>query len=224
MEIRDTRNGDWHWVYNAVLADPHLTEADKVVYSSISTFGGHEVIHPTLEQIGLRCNVSERQVRYSLRKLEEIEYLSIEKSTGRGNANVYYLLKAPKGCKLCPFYKGGKLEPERGQITTLKGEPIAPHIDIVDKIYITEEESSEKSYKRRPKDQNSELILREREIKMGRKFPNKMKQQAAISRTLQAGYTKEQIVEEYDWLNRQKWCEGKVDFVLVADQIHKEHD
>lgn len=135
MEIRDTRNGDWHWVYNAVLADSHITDADKVVYSAISTFGGHQVIHPTLLQIGERCNISERQVRYSLRKLEEVGYLSIEASTGRGNSNVYYLLKAPKGCKLCPFYKGGKEGHERGQTTTIKGARTAPHIDIYkDKI------------------------------------------------------------------------------------------
>lgn len=130
MEIRDTRNGDWHWVYNALLADPHLTIADKLVYSSISTFGGHQVIHPTLSQIGERCNTSERQVRYSLKRLKEVGYISIKESTGRGNANVYYLLKMAKGCKLCPFYKGGKEEQERGQIETIKGEPTAPHIDI----------------------------------------------------------------------------------------------
>lgn len=150
MEIRDTRNGDWHWVYNAVLADPHLTTAEKLVYAAISTFGGHQTIHPTLIQIGERCGVDERTARRSLRTLEEVGYLKTDLSTGRGNANVYYLLKSPKGCLKCPLLeKGGHSGMERGTITTLKGATVPPHIDKKDKEKDIEEVSENTPKKER---------------------------------------------------------------------------
>lgn len=132
MEIRDTRNGDWHWVYNALLADPHLTPGEKIVYSSISTFGGHQVIHPTKEQLAARCGVDTKTVQRALIRLEEVGYLSIERSTGRGNANVYWLLKKPKGCNLCPFIKGDIEDDKRGHLEPKKGTETTPHIDKID--------------------------------------------------------------------------------------------
>ena len=130
MEIRDTRNGEWHWVYNAVLADSHINPSDKLVYGAISTFGGHQVIHPTITQIAARCDLSERAVQMSIAKLEEVEYISQEKSVGRGNANVYYLLKSPKGCKFCTISKRCNPRQEKVQTTAIKGATVAPHIDI----------------------------------------------------------------------------------------------
>lgn len=163
MEIRDTRNGEWFWVYTALLADPHLFANDKLVYSAISTFGGHQVIHPTLQQIAERCGASERGVRVSLRKLEEVGYLSIDGSTGRGNANVYYLLKKPKGCNLCPLYKDGNEQHEKGQPITLKAATIAPHIDKKDKIYISATRENdyevEGKYKAPPKYPHSKEVF-----------------------------------------------------------------
>lgn len=129
MEIRDTRNGDWHWVYNALLADPHLTAGEKLVYSAISTFGGHQVIHPTKEQLSERCSLDEKTVQRAIRKLEEVGYLSMDKSIGRGNANVYYLLKKSKGCNLCPFVKGDIEDLKRGHLRLEKGTETTPYID-----------------------------------------------------------------------------------------------
>lgn len=135
MEIRDTRNGEWHWVYNALLADPHLTAGEKLVYSAISTFGGHQVIHPTKEQLSERCGLDAKTVQRSLIRLEEIGYLGVERSVGRGNANVYFLLKKSKGCNLCPFIKGDIEDNKRGQINPLlgseKGTETTPYKDIL---------------------------------------------------------------------------------------------
>lgn len=129
MEIRDTRNGEWHWVYNALLADPHLTPGEKLVYSAISTFGGHQTIHPTKEQLAGRCGVDAKTVQRALKKLEEVGYLKVEKSIGRGNANVYFLLKKPKGCNLCPFIKGDIQDHKRGHLEPEKGTKTTPYID-----------------------------------------------------------------------------------------------
>lgn len=132
MEIRDTRNGEWFWVYNALLADPHLTTGEKLVYSAISTFGGHQVIHPTKEQIAARCALDEKTVQRAIKRLEEVGYMSMDKSTGRGNANVYYLLKKPKGCNLCPFIKGDIEDTKGGHLEPQKGTETTPHKDSKD--------------------------------------------------------------------------------------------
>lgn len=215
MEIRDTRNGDWHWVYNAVLADTHLTEADKVVYSAISTFGGHQVIHPTLEQIGFRCNVSERQVRYSLKKLEAVDYVKVERSVGRGKANVYYLLKSPKGCKLCPFFKGGKLEQEKGQIKTLKGARTAPHIDKIDKIDNTafavlevKEETPTKRQETPARNQQYEVVLKWAEKRRGFPFVNRVKQYAHLKKARDMGISPGRLKQRWIELEDEVWRNG----------------
>lgn len=160
VEIRDTRNGEWHWVYNALLSDPHLTPGEKLVYSSIATFGGHQTIHPTKEQLAGRCGLDPKTVQRALGRLEEVGYLRAERGVGRGNASVYYLLKRPKGCKLCPFIKGDIYDHKRGLKQPLlggeKGTKTTPHIDIVYKDKIDTGEASlriesESEENRRPK-------------------------------------------------------------------------
>lgn len=223
VEIRDTRNGSWYWVNTAVNACPHITPIDKTVYSALCTFAGYTEIRPSYEEISRRSSVSIRRCKESVKKLAKAGLISVIQKVGRGNANIYTLLKCPKGCVSCTFLNGAENDPEKVRFTTVKGADGAPHIyKDIDKKYITEE-TSEK-FKRKPKDQNSILIVEERERKVGRKFPNKMKQAAAVRRMLDAQYTKEQIVEEYDWLEGQPYWKGKVDFTLVANQIHKEHD
>lgn len=165
MEIRDTRNGDWHWVYNALLADPHLTAGEKIVYSAISTFGGHQVIHPTKEQLAVRCGMDEKTVQRAIKRLEEVGYLSMDKSTGRGNANVYYLLKKPKGCNLCPFAKGGHSDDKGGHLEPERGTETTPHKDSIDKKDISErtladEYEVEKKPKAPPKYPHSKEVFR----------------------------------------------------------------
>lgn len=135
MQIRDTRNGEWYWVNNAVLADPHLTAHQKVVYSSLCTFAGYEEIHPDFELISTRTGktVSRRSCISAIKKLEEIGYISIEHGGGKGNSNVYVLLKAPKGCNHCTVSKGANGSTQKVQMEAPKGATIAPHIDKIDK-------------------------------------------------------------------------------------------
>jgi DNA-binding IscR family transcriptional regulator len=134
MEIRDTRNGDWFWVYKSVLADPHLFPADKLVYSSLATFGGCKEINPSFKEIAKRANVSERTVKSSTKKLVKIGYLSVDLGGGRHKTNVYFLLKKPKGCNLCTVYKGCKEQQETVQSTAGNSATIAPQVDNTNKI------------------------------------------------------------------------------------------
>ena len=165
MEIRDTRNGEWHWVYNALLADPHLTAGEKLVYSSISTFGGHQVIHPTKEQLAERCAMDGKTVQRAIKRLEEVGYISLDQSVGRGNANVYYLLKKPNGCNLCPFTKGDIQDHKRGHLEPEKGTKTTPYIDKIDKIDTSEAEL-------RIEFDPSEETNTERVVKGKPKYPN----------------------------------------------------
>lgn len=128
MEIRDTRNGDWHWVNNAVTACKHITHAEKCVYSALATFGGCKEIHPKFETIAKRANVTERYCKDAVRKLEKVGYLSIKTGGGRGNANVYSLLKMPKGCKLCTLSKGCKKKQKRVRNDAIKGDNFTPQL------------------------------------------------------------------------------------------------
>lgn len=120
--VRDLRNGDWHWVNNAVTADPHLTAAEARVYSALSTFGGCEEIRPAFPLIAERAAQSERTVKAAVKKLVEVGYVRLVQGGGRGRANVYELLKASKGCKICTeSEKQCKERPETVQNTTIKG-------------------------------------------------------------------------------------------------------
>lgn len=129
MEIRDTRNGEWHWVNNAVIACPHITHTEKCIYSALATFGGCKEIHPSYELIAERAATTKRVAIRSVNKLVKIGYLSVKKGGGRGNANIYDLLKVPKGCLKCTLYKGCLKEQERVTKTTIKGDQNDPPID-----------------------------------------------------------------------------------------------
>src|SRR3990167_9193226 len=114
MEIRDSRNGEWSWVYNALIRDPHLSATEKVVYAALATYGALKEIRPSYETIAEGANISKRSAQMSVKKLIEMEYISVEVNAGRNHTNIYYLLKKPKGCKLCALS-------EKVQKTTIKG-------------------------------------------------------------------------------------------------------
>lgn len=101
FEVRDTRNGLWHWVYDAVLRDPHLTPAEKLVYSALCTFSGCNDIRPSHKTIGDRAGLSQRITASAIKKLNEVGYISVENEGRKGQTNSYYLLKKPEGCNLC---------------------------------------------------------------------------------------------------------------------------
>lgn len=129
MEIRDTRNGEWHWVNNAVTACVHIKPHDKVVYSALCTFAGCKEIRPDFELIAKRSAVSIRKAKEAILKLIEVGYVSKVSGGGRGRANVYKLLKVPKGCKFCTVSKPCKIGKKTVQVTTINGASFAPQID-----------------------------------------------------------------------------------------------
>lgn len=129
MEIRDTRNGSWYWVNTAVNACPHITPADKSVYGALASLGGYKKIHPSYKEIAKRSAASIRQCKMSIKKLVEMEYVGVKIGGGKGNANVYDLLKVPKGCKICTVSKGAKNVSQTVQNLSSNGAKSAPHID-----------------------------------------------------------------------------------------------
>ena len=138
MEIRDTRNGEWHWVNNAVTSDKHLDAFEKVVYYTICTFAGYQEIHPDFELIAERSGVGIRKCKNAVQKLIKVGYISAEKGGGRGIANIYHLLKAAKVCILCTVSKGCTVGQERVHGTTIKGAHRAHHIYKKDKRNIND--------------------------------------------------------------------------------------
>ena len=114
FEVRDTRNGEWLWVYNALLADPHLSAHDKIVYAALASYSGFAQINPDYKQISERSSISQRTSKQSIKNLVDVGYISYEKGEGRGNTNTYVLLKKPKGCEKCT-------NTEKVQETAIKG-------------------------------------------------------------------------------------------------------
>ena len=99
--IRDLRNGEWSWVYNALIGDPHLTPAEKCIYASLASWGGCDSIHPSFEEIAKRASLSVRVAKTAIKKLNEVGYLETKTGGGNGKSNEYQLLKISKGCKIC---------------------------------------------------------------------------------------------------------------------------
>ena len=243
IEIRDTRNGEWHWVYNAVIADIHLSPADKLVYSAISTFGGYVKISPTIKQICKKCNLSERQVQLSLRTLEETDYLKIEPKTGRGNTNIYFLLKRPKGCRFCPFYLKGADNAVKGAdiavpttidnikiITDTPKKAVGYYPPFVERELVPDEDlTTTKSLKRKEaikvrgyNPAETDKLLKWGEAKLGRKYPSPLKQKAAIASMLASGFPAEEIKAKWEELEDSDfWQEKGIDFTIVLSQISK---
>lgn len=92
IEIRDARNGSWFWVHTHVWRDKKLTKSDKIVYGTIASYASDtQNSFPSMKTIALDGDISERQVYYSIRVLEEKGYISIKRH--KGGANLYTLLK-----------------------------------------------------------------------------------------------------------------------------------
>ena len=100
IEIRDRRNGQWAWVNNSVIADPHLTPAEKVTYMALATFAGYQEIKPSVPDLATRCSVSIRTVRMAIKRLEEVGYLQVDRRNDYSPSK-YSLLKAVNGCNSC---------------------------------------------------------------------------------------------------------------------------
>ena len=131
MEIRDTRNGEWHWVSNKTLACNSIDVYDKAVYSALSTFAGCAEIRPSFEIIAKRCNVSVRKAKNSIKMLEKFGFITIKNHGKKGVSNVYNLIKSLNGCQKCTacLSKKGTAEQEVVHATTGSSAQRAPQLD-----------------------------------------------------------------------------------------------
>ena len=92
VEIRDNRNGSWFWIHTHIWRDKRLTKADKVVYGTLSTYTNREqTAFPSIATIALDSNTSERHTYRSIKNLEKLEYLKVERLHGKSNS--YTLMK-----------------------------------------------------------------------------------------------------------------------------------
>lgn len=122
IEVRDIRNGEWAWVYNSLLRDPHLNPVQKVIYGTLASFGGHAECRPGISTIAELAGVKARTVQRAIVRLVEVGYIAIEHGTGRGHSNTYLLLRRPKGCLCChPLFE------ERATVQTpFRAERVSP--------------------------------------------------------------------------------------------------
>lgn len=104
LEVRDLRNGEWSWVYNSLVIDPHLTPNDKTIYMTLATYGGMYEIRPSLEELAKNAGVGRRSAIRCVQNLIKLGYVAIKEGGGRGRCNVYLLLKQ-KGCRRCTVSK-----------------------------------------------------------------------------------------------------------------------
>lgn len=104
--VRDERKGGWSWIYNRIISDPHITPSDKIVYLALATFAGCETIRPSIQGIAKRCNRSIRTVQRVIRKLDDMEIITISHGGGELTNEFVLLKKAQDGCKKCRLKLG----------------------------------------------------------------------------------------------------------------------
>lgn len=92
IEIRDNRNGSWFWIHTHVWRDNKLTQSAKVVYGTIASYSNiKQTAFPSIARIAKDSDISERHVYRCMLKLQQLQYLKIEKK--RGKPNIYTLIK-----------------------------------------------------------------------------------------------------------------------------------
>lgn len=104
LEPRDRRSADWFWVHKSVWANSLLTPADKIVYGTMALFanGNSQQLYPSVETLQKFSGLSERQVRYSIKNLETVGYIHIDKHPGKASS---YTLLDVSGAKFAPLQK-----------------------------------------------------------------------------------------------------------------------
>lgn len=93
IEVRDLRNGDWFWANKLVLDHPYFTSATKLVYTALAYFSNNNTqeAHPGIRRIAKMMGLSKTTIIRALKKLEEYQFIKIEKTEGQ--INHYILLK-----------------------------------------------------------------------------------------------------------------------------------
>lgn len=87
IEIRDGRNGNWFWIDKEIWSDERLTSADKVVYGSLAFYANKkdQTAFPSITSLQNNCKLSKRQIYISLKKLEALTHIKIDRKYGKPN-------------------------------------------------------------------------------------------------------------------------------------------
>lgn len=99
--MKKQSRGGYTRVYNAFLDYPDLSQHDKMVFIAIKSFANNETnqAYPSLATISRISSVSIAQVRRSLKKMQEMNILKIEKRIDKYNngrlSNIYTLYDSP---------------------------------------------------------------------------------------------------------------------------------
>lgn len=85
--IRDGRNGNWFWVDKEVWNDNRLSSSDKVVYGTLAYFANQksQESYPGIGELAVFSGITPRQVYRSIKKLEELEHIHIQRTHGKEN-------------------------------------------------------------------------------------------------------------------------------------------
>ncbi|MBI5874020.1 MAG: helix-turn-helix domain-containing protein [Candidatus Omnitrophica bacterium] len=97
IDIRDLRDGKFLWIDKAALNLVSAKAGNRgvSVYSWLCYYANakNQNCYPSLRTLALHCNVSRRTIMRTIKTLEKIEIVSIERKKGR--RNVYKLLNSP---------------------------------------------------------------------------------------------------------------------------------
>ena len=103
IEIRDMRNGGWFWIHTHVWRDQRLTQSEKVIYGTLASYSNQEQkAFPSITRVANNSGISERHTYRCLKKLEELDYLSIKRKHGKPNL---YVLKKTTPDTMSPLTK-----------------------------------------------------------------------------------------------------------------------
>ena len=97
IDIRDLRDGNFLWLDKAALKLVSLKAGNRgvSVYSWLCYYANirGQDCFPSMKTLARHCNVSSRTVMRTIKRLESIGIVAIDRTKGKGN--VYHLLNAP---------------------------------------------------------------------------------------------------------------------------------
>jgi len=224
IEIRDLRNGSWVWVHTHILRDKRLSKSDKLVYLAIASFTNNsQEAYPSVEKLAEIAVSTSRQVYISIKSLESMSYIGIERRHGK--PNLYSLLKtfpnntpeinSPLKNKGYGGEKKGVGGGEKKGVRTISSITIPNNYVIADK--------QQSPFKRLEKEKQQPIhrIVYHLEDTLHTSIVNWGKQAKALKMMFKAGYTEEQIKKVITFMATQDdFFDGKgFDLTTVSNQI-----
>ena len=236
MEIKP----DFILIPYPVLIHPKLTPRDKFVYGIVYWFSGmaNGVCTATNETIGKIANLSDGGVANSLIELEKFHFIRREFENGDKNIRKSIIpLITFKGGVHGSVKGGSRMREQNTEYTNTELLPasplseargssqgegedleVVPSDDFTPSRALQRREAKERGYK----GAETNPLLAWGEARVGRRFPNPLKQKRFIADMLRVGYSSEAIKEA--WLELEDsewWLKRGFDFADVAGQIGK---